>query len=91
MWFVVTRLTAKHIGVLISPDDARDAAATTCAIVAPDQIGMAHDLLSHRDVRTTGRHSGRGAGFGRGPNRVGDRRHHLNRVASVAGPIRSIQ
>ena len=35
------------------PHDARDAAATTWALSAPDQIGIARDLLAHSDLRTT--------------------------------------
>ena len=37
----------------ITAHDVRDAAATTWAISAPDQIGVARDLLAHSDLRTT--------------------------------------
>jgi site-specific recombinase XerD len=41
-----------RLGVRIAPHDARDAAATTWAISAPDQIGVVRDLLAHSDLRT---------------------------------------
>ncbi len=37
---IVARYTTKRLGVRITPHDARDAAATTWAIAAPDQIGL---------------------------------------------------
>ena len=37
----------------------RDAAATTWALSAPDQIGVARDLLAHSDLRTTIKHYNR--------------------------------
>jgi integrase/recombinase XerD len=60
---VVTRHTTQRLGVRISPHDARDAAATTWAIAAPDQIGVARDLLTHSDLRTTTRHYNRARGI----------------------------
>ena len=54
---------SKHLGIRISPHDARDAAATTWAIAAPDQIGVARDLLAHSDLRTTTRHYNRARGI----------------------------
>jgi integrase/recombinase XerD len=59
---VVTRNTTQRLGVRISPHDARDAAATTWAIAAPDQIGVARDLLAHSDLRMT-RHYNRARGI----------------------------
>jgi integrase/recombinase XerD len=49
---VITRHTTERLGVRITPHDARDAAATTWAIAAPEQIGIARDLLAHADLRT---------------------------------------
>ena len=40
-----------RLGVRVSPHDARDAAFTLWAIAAPDQVGVARDLLTHRDLR----------------------------------------
>jgi integrase len=60
---VLTRHTTQRLGVRISPHDARDAAATTWAIAAPDQIGVARDLLTHSDLRTTTRHYNRARGI----------------------------
>lgn len=60
---VVTRRTARRLGVRISPHDVRDAAATTWAVAAPGQIGIARDLLSHSDLRTTTRHYNRARGI----------------------------
>ncbi len=42
---------SRRVGFRITPHDARDAAATTWAISAPDRIGIASDLLAHRDPR----------------------------------------
>jgi integrase/recombinase XerD len=52
-----------RVGFRITPHDARDAAATTWAISAPDQIGVARDLLAHSDLRTTTRHYNRARGI----------------------------
>jgi integrase len=49
---VLTRNTTERLGIRITPHDARDAAATTWAIAAPEQIGIARDLLAHADLRT---------------------------------------
>ena len=59
---VFTRHTTRRLGIRITPHDARDAAATTWAIAAPDQIGVARDLLTHSDLRTT-RHYNRARGI----------------------------
>jgi integrase/recombinase XerD len=60
---VLTRHTTQRLGIRISIHDARDAAATTWAIAAPDQIGIARDLLTHSDLRTTTRHYNRARGI----------------------------
>jgi integrase len=59
---VLTRNTTKRLGIRIAPHDARDAAATTWAIAAPEQIGVARDLLAHSDLRTTIKHYNRARG-----------------------------
>jgi integrase/recombinase XerD len=60
---VVTRHTTERLGIRITIHDARDAAATTWAIAAPDQIGIARGLLAHSDLRTTTRHYNRARGI----------------------------
>jgi integrase/recombinase XerD len=60
---VMTRHTAERLGIRITPHDARDAAATTWAIAAPHQIGIARDLLSHADLRTTTKYYNRAKGI----------------------------
>jgi integrase len=54
---------SNRFGIPIAPHDARDAAATTWAISAPDRIGVACDLLTHRDLRTTTKHYNRARGI----------------------------
>ena len=54
---------SSRLGFRITAHDARDAAATTWAISVPDQIGVARDLLAHRDLRTTTRHYNRARGI----------------------------
>src|SRR5207253_808866 len=60
---VVTRHTTERLGVRITPHDARDAAATFWAIVAPAQIGIARDLLTHESLRTTNKYYNRARGI----------------------------
>jgi integrase/recombinase XerD len=62
IWPIVTRHTVRRLGIRIAPHDGRDAGATTWAIAAPDQIGIARDLLGHSDLRTT-RHYNRARGI----------------------------
>jgi integrase/recombinase XerD len=62
IWEIFTRHTARRLGIRIAPHDGRDAGATTWAIAAPDQIGVARDLLGHSDLRTTTRHYNRARG-----------------------------
>ena len=65
-YVLIYRIISGHskdrLGVHITPHDARDAAATTWAIAAPDQIGVARDLLAHRDLRTANKHYNRAKG-----------------------------
>src|SRR5262249_8299380 len=63
IWAIVTRHAKGRLGVHISPHDARDAAATTWAIAAPDQINVSRDLLAHTDLRTTTKHYNRARGI----------------------------
>ncbi len=62
IWRIFTRHTAQRLGIRTAPHDGRDAGATTWAIAAPDQIGIARDLLGHSDLRTTTRHYNRARG-----------------------------
>jgi integrase/recombinase XerD len=62
IWAVITGRTANPLGVRVAPHDVRDAAATTWALAAPEQIGIARDLLSHSDLRTT-KHYNRARGI----------------------------
>jgi integrase/recombinase XerD len=62
IWRIFTRHTFSRLGIRIAPHDVRDAGATTWAIAAPDQIGIARDLLGHSDLRTTTRHYNRARG-----------------------------
>jgi len=63
IWSIITRHAKKRLGIHISPHDARDAAATTWAIAAPDQIGVSRDLLTHSDLRATTKHYNRARGI----------------------------
>ena len=60
---VITRHTTKRLGIRVTPHDARDAAATTWAIAAPEQIGVSRDLLAHSDLRTTTKYYNRAKGI----------------------------
>jgi integrase len=61
--FIIGQHSASRMGIRVTPHDARDAAATTWAVAAPDQIGIARDLLAHRDLRTTIKHYNRARGI----------------------------
>jgi integrase/recombinase XerD len=63
IWRIFIRHTARRLGIRIAPHDARDAGATTWAIAAPGQIGVARDLLGHSDLRTTTKHYNRARGI----------------------------
>jgi integrase/recombinase XerD len=60
---IIGRHFTSRLGFHISPHDARDAAATTWALSAPDQIGVARDLLGHSDLRTTTKYYNRARGI----------------------------
>jgi integrase len=66
-YLLISRIISGHskdrLGVHITAHDARDAAATTWALAAPDQIAIARDLLAHRDLRTTTKHYNRAKGI----------------------------
>jgi hypothetical protein len=49
---IFSRRLTNRLGFRVTLHDVRDAAATTWAIFAPDQIGVARDLLAHADLRT---------------------------------------
>jgi integrase len=60
---VVTRHTTKRLGIRVTPHDARDAAATLWAIMAPGQIGVARDLLAHARLSITNKYYNRARGI----------------------------
>jgi integrase len=60
---IVTEHSTSRLGFRITPHDARDAAATTWALLAPAQIGIARDLLAHSDLRITIKHYNRARGI----------------------------
>jgi integrase/recombinase XerD len=60
---IVTRHTSKRLGIWITPHDARDAAATTWAIAAPEHVWISRDLLAHADLRTTTKYYNRAKGI----------------------------
>jgi integrase len=59
----ISRHSTSRLGFHLTPHDARDAAATTWALLAPDQIGVARDLLAHSTLYTTTRHYNRARGI----------------------------
>jgi integrase len=63
LWGVLARHTTQRWGFRIAPHDVRDAGATTWAIAAPEQIGVARDLLGHADLRPVTRHYNRARGI----------------------------
>jgi integrase/recombinase XerD len=54
---IMPRHSTSRLGFRITLHDVRDAAATTWALLAPDRIGVARDLLAHSDLRTTKRYN----------------------------------
>jgi integrase len=60
---VVTRHTTERLGIRVTPHDARDAAATFWAIMAPGHIGVARDLLAHARLGTTNKYYNRAKGI----------------------------
>jgi integrase len=61
--YIMSRHSMRRLGFRIGAHDARDAAATTWALSAPDKIGVARDLLAHSDLRTTIKHYNRARGI----------------------------
>jgi integrase/recombinase XerD len=59
---IISGHSMSRLGVRITPHDVRDAAATLWALLAPDQIGVASDLLTHADL-TTLKHYNRARGM----------------------------
>ena len=60
---IFSRVATSRLGFRITLHDARDAAATTWAISAPEKIGVARDLLAHADLRTTTKYYNRARGI----------------------------
>jgi site-specific recombinase XerC len=63
IWFIVARHSRQRLGLHVAPHDVRGAAATTWATVEPAKIGVARDLLTHVDLRTTIKHYNRARGI----------------------------
>jgi integrase len=57
------RHSAQRLGLHLRPHDVRAAAATTWGVFAPEQIGVAQELLAHQDIRTTTVHYNRARGI----------------------------
>jgi integrase len=60
---VFARHSAQRLGLHLCPHDVRAAAATTWAVFSPEQIGVAQELLAHKDSRTTITHYNRAKGI----------------------------
>jgi integrase/recombinase XerD len=60
---VFARHSARRLGFHLCPHDVRAAAATTWAVFSPNQIGVAQELLAHRNIRTTTTHYNRARGI----------------------------
>jgi integrase/recombinase XerD len=60
---VFARHSARRLGLRLCPHDVRAAAATTWAVFSPEQIGVAQELLAHKDIRTTTTHYNRARGI----------------------------
>jgi integrase/recombinase XerD len=63
LYWIMARNTRRRLGFPVAPHDFRHAAATTWAIAAPAQIGVAKDLLAHNDARITTKHYNRARGI----------------------------
>lgn len=53
---MIVARTTEAFGKPIYPHLFRDIAVTELVDTAPDEIGIAHDLLGHADLRTTRKH-----------------------------------
>src|ERR1700730_3895507 len=60
---IFARHSTRRLGFRLRPPDVRPAAATTWAVFSPEQIGVAQELLAHRDARTTTVHYNRSRGI----------------------------
>jgi integrase/recombinase XerD len=60
---IFSRHSTSRLGFRVTPHDAREAAGTLWALFAPDQIGVARDLLAHSDLRTTIKYYNRARGI----------------------------
>ena len=60
---IFSRGLTSRLGFRVTLHDARDAAVTTWAIFAPDQIGVAHDLLGHNNPNTSDKYYNRARGI----------------------------
>jgi integrase len=60
---IFARHSVQRLGIKLRPHDVRAAAATTWAIFSPEQIGVAQELLAHKDARTTTVHYNRARGI----------------------------
>jgi site-specific recombinase XerD len=78
---IIASYTSGRLGIRVTPHDARDAAATTWAVAAPEQILIARDLLAHSDLRTTTKYYHRAKG-------VEASRAHAQVIAAVRKQIR---
>jgi integrase len=50
---IFARHSVRRLGIRLRSHDVRAAAATTWAVFSPEQIGVAQELLAHRDPRST--------------------------------------
>jgi len=60
---IFSQRVTSRLGFRVTLHDARDAAVTTWAIFAPDQIGVAHDLLGHNNPNTSDKYYNRARGI----------------------------
>jgi integrase len=78
---IIASYTSSRLGIRVTPHDARDAAATTWAVAAPEQILIARDLLAHSDLKTTTKYYNRAKG-------VEASRAHAHVIAAVRKQMR---
>jgi integrase len=60
---VMSRHAGRRLNMHLTLHDARDAAATTWAVAAPERILVARDLLGHTQMKTGHRHYIRARGI----------------------------